>query len=86
MVGVHFQIKTHLSSINVFSRGFLICHIRNFNHNSHLTVTVPTKHMTSNDEGKRGDSKGRRTVETVCTNCNTDIMHWVHFAAAGAII
>ncbi|XP_063680446.1 ADP-ribose glycohydrolase MACROD1-like [Bolinopsis microptera] len=39
----------------------------------------------SNDEGKRGDSKGRRAVETVCPNCNTDIMHWVHFAAAGDI-
>ena len=25
----------------------------------------------------------KRTVNTVCKNCGTDVMHWIHYAAAG---
>lgn len=30
-------------------------------------------------------SKPRRTLKTVCPDCKTEVMHWVHYAAAGDI-
>ena len=27
----------------------------------------------------------KRTLDNVCANCNTEVMHWVHYAAAGTI-
>ena len=34
--------------------------------------------------GKKKDKERKqRTVETVCGDCGTEIMHWKHFAAAG---
>eukprot|EP00116_Pleurobrachia_bachei_P005919 sb/3466181/ len=42
----------------------------------------PTNNGMGKKKGKTKEVK-QRTVETVCGECGTDIMHWKHFAAAG---
>ena len=38
------------------------------------------------EEGSEQEKvKKRRTLKTVCGKCETEVMHWVHYAAAGGI-
>ena len=37
--------------------------------------------VSMSQDGEKG--KERRSLRTVCPDCGTDVMHWIHFAAAG---